>query len=63
MFSRGGRHTYANLTLACDSCHVYIHSNRRWSIEAGLLLITHPRRYWRRNEHPDAFGEDHDDDS
>lgn len=50
MFSRGGRHTSANLVVVCDECHKYIHSNVRWSIQRGLLMIAHPRRYWRPHE-------------
>lgn len=55
MFARGGRHTQANLVVACDSCHVFIHRHVRWSIGAGLLVIFHPRRYWRRHEHTDSM--------
>lgn len=50
MFSRGGSHTAANLVAACDECHKFIHSNVRWSIKRDLLLLSNPRRYWRRTE-------------
>ena len=53
MFSRGGRHTYANLVVTCQPCHRWIHGkgNTRQAITLDLLRITHPRRYWRRHEH------------
>ena len=52
MWARGGNHTYANLIAACSKCHDWIHGrgNRRKAIELGLLLVFHPRRYWRRAE-------------